>query len=260
MAHQPTNPATSHHNIDLPPPSISTPSRTPHSTSVADDSESEFDPTPLQSPGGPDYDDLPPSYDEAHHQAISDARNGVAPLDPSQIEAHRLTLNEGPNEPEIWEYRIRGEELDTASEQAPEYSNITNDFGTTVPVQYVQSSANIPVGRTGPSNSAPSTISDSNTELLDRALNFTRHQPDADTQHAPRLARRVAIPQQNTIGASHESVQFLRAYAKALHPHSIRPAEFTEFIDGLNAMCLASGTTLETSLRRNVGSSYERRQ
>jgi hypothetical protein len=249
MAQQPADPASSSHYIDLPPPSASTPLSTPftpHSSSVADDSDAEFDPTPLQSPGGPDYDDLPPSYDEAHHQAISDARNGVTPLDPSQIEAHRLTLNEGPNEPEIWEYRIRGEELDTASEQAPEYSNITDDSGsTTVPVQHVQSSANIPVGRTGPSNSDP------NTELLNRALSFTRHEPDADIQHVPRLTRHVAIPQRATVGAPQEPVRFLRGYAKALHPYSIRPAEFTEFLDGLNAVCVASRTTLENVFSTN---------
>jgi hypothetical protein len=253
MAGRPPNPATNL-NINLPPPSVSSQSSvafTPHSSSVADDSDTEFDPTPLQSPrGGPEYDDLPPSYDEAQHQAVSDARNGVTPLDPNQIEAHRLTINEGPDEPEVWEYRIRGEELDTANEQAPEYSNITTDQGTTVPVQHVSSTADIPVGRTGFGDAVPNTSSDLTAELVTRALNFTRHEPDADIQNAPRLARQVAIPQQGQPGVTFEPAQFLRAYAKALHAHSIRPAEFTEFLDGLNALCLASGTTVGDILPR----------
>jgi hypothetical protein len=263
MANQPPNPANNL-NTNLPPPSISSQSSvafTPRSSSIADDSDAEFDPTPLQSPrGGPEYDDLPPSYDEAQHQAVSDARNGVAPLDPNQIEAHRLTINEGPDEPEVWEYRIRGEELDTANEQAPEYSNITTDQGTAVPVQHVQSSADIPVGRTGFSGPDPSTSADLTVELISRALNFARHEPDADIQNAPRLARCVAIPQQGIPGVTHNPIQFLRAYAKALHTHSIRPAEFTEFLDGLNAVCLASGATseemiLSTSSMTNARSS-----
>jgi hypothetical protein len=253
MAGQPPNPATNL-NINLPPPSVSSQSSvafTPRSSSVADDSDTEFDPTPLQSPrGGPEYDDLPPSYDEAQHQAVSDARNGVTPLDPNQIEAHRLTINEGPDEPEVWEYRIRGEELDTANEQAPEYSNITTDQGTTVPVQHVPSSTEIPVGRTGFGDAVPNTSSDLTAELVTRALNFTRHEPDADIQNAPRLARQVAIPQQGEPGVTFEPAQFLRAYAKALHAHSIRPAEFTEFLDGLNALCLASSTTVRDLLPR----------
>jgi hypothetical protein len=53
MANQPSNPATSNLNINLPPPSISPQSSapfTPRSASFADDSDAEFDPTPLQSP------------------------------------------------------------------------------------------------------------------------------------------------------------------------------------------------------------------
>lgn len=245
MANQSSNPATT-------PPSTSTPSRipyTPRSTSIPDDSDAEFDPTPLQSPGGPAYDDLPPSYDEARHQAVSDARNGVEPLDPNQIEAHRLTLNEGPDEAEVWEYRIRGEQLDAENEQAPEYSNITNEFGTTVPIQHVESSAEIPVGRTELRNVVPSVAPDRDADLLSRALNFTRHEPDADTQYAPLLARPTAIPQQEASGAPCEPVQFLRAYAKALHAHSIRPAEFMEFLDGLNALCIASSASLDDLLQ-----------
>jgi hypothetical protein len=252
MANPPPNPANSNFNISLPPPSISSQSSapfTPRSTSFADDSDAEFDPTPLHSPrGGPEYDDLPPSYDEARHQAVSDARQGVAPLDPNQIEAHRLTLNEGPNEPEIWEYRIRGEEVGTEHEQAPEYSNITNNHETTVPVQHVETSTTIPVGITGKRISSPDSSSDRIADLLRRALEFTRHEPDADAQYAPRLARRIAIPQQITSRVEQAPVQFLRAYSKALHAHSIQPAEFTEFLDGLNALCVASGSTIDAIL------------
>lgn len=95
-------------------------------------------PTPLHSPGGPQYEDLPPSYDFA----LSDARNGVASLDASQIEAHRVSANEGPDEPEVWEYRMRDEatEGEETLEQAPAYEGH-------VPVQHVSNSENIPVGR-----------------------------------------------------------------------------------------------------------------
>lgn len=261
MAPPRSNPANSSRTIDHPPPppSISAPSSiafTPRSTSIADDSDTEFEPTPQQSPGGPAYDDLPPSYSEAQHQAISDARNGVVPLDPNQIEAHRLTLNEGPNEPEIWEYRIRGEELDVENERAPEYSNVTDASGnTTVPVQHAESSTNIPVGQSGVRSAAVSTAVEPSAELLNRALNFTRHEPDADAQYAPRLARGIAIPQDNMTNDSVGSVQFSRAYAKALHAHSIRPAEFAEFLDGLNAACIASNATIDDLLHSSTTNS-----
>ncbi|KAJ4366284.1 hypothetical protein N0V83_007920 [Neocucurbitaria cava] len=223
---------------------------TPRASSVPDDSDAEFDPTPLHSPGGPQYDDLPPSYDEAQHQAVTDARNGIAPLDPNQLEAHRLTLNEGPNEPEIWEYRVRGEQLEPASEheQAPEYGSHVYNARPTVPVEHVQSSSDIPVGQIQSRNAPSNTVHDPTTALLDRALEFTQHEPDADVQYAPRLTRPIAIPQgvqreHASDNYSNASVQFLRAYAKALHAHSIRPAEFTEFLDGLNALWEANSAT-----------------
>lgn len=254
MAEQGAKPPNVNLNVNLPPPSISSQSSapfTPRSTSIVDDSDAEFDPTPMHSPrGGPAYEDLPPSYDEAQQQAITDARSGVAPLDPNQLEAHRLTLNEAPGEPEIWEYRVRGEEPDVAAEheQAPAYENFTNHLGTTVPVQHVQGSESIPVGRTGDTSTASNTSPTPAANLLTQALEFTRHEADSDVQYAPRLNRPVAIPQ---LGVSRidgqqdqEHVQFLRAYAKALHAHSIRPAELTEFLDGLNALCLATGTTI----------------
>ncbi|KAH8728305.1 hypothetical protein GQ44DRAFT_702120 [Phaeosphaeriaceae sp. PMI808] len=256
MANQHPSPANSNltTNPATPLTTTSQPSApyTPRSSSVQDDSDTEFIPTPLQSPrGGPDFDDLPPSYDEARHQAVSDARNGIAPLDPNQLEAHRLTLNEGPNEPEVWEYRMRGEELDTANEheQAPAYDNSTNNHRSTVPIQQVQNSENIPVGRVGSRNSSSSIAPDPTAGLLTQALNFTRHEPDKDIQYAPRLTRRIAVPQQSASGIF--PVQFCRVYAKALHTHSIRPAEFTEFIDGLNALCMAANMTVDSLLNNS---------
>lgn len=253
MASQPPSyPSNSNHHA---PPSISSQSSaqyTPQSSSIADDSDAEFDPTPLQSPrGGPDFDDLPPSYEDAQHQAVSDSRNGVTPLDASQIEAHRLIHNEESDGPEIWEYRIRGEEIDEAAEheQAPEYE------GTSVPVQHIQNSESVPVGRTGATrptaNAAPVLMSD----LTARALEFAQGQPTADSQYAPELTRGIAIPR---LGRSTEHqevgnsgpIQFLRAYAKTLHAHSIQPAEFMAFVDGLNAICIASSTDYDIQLSR----------
>lgn len=133
-----TQPATAPHSAISPP----NPPYTPRSTSIPDDSETEFEPTPLHSPGGPQYEDLPPSYDFA----LSDSRNGVASLDASQIEAHRVSANEGPDEPEVWEYRMRGDSAENdqvqEQEEAPAYEGH-------VPVQHVPSSEYIPVGRVG---------------------------------------------------------------------------------------------------------------
>lgn len=124
------------HTTTPPPP------HTPSATSIPDDSETEYAPTPLHSPGGPQYEDLPPSYDFA----LNDARSGVASLDASQIEAHRVSASERPDEPEVWEYRVRGEggevEEGDEREEAPAYDGH-------VPVQHVASSASIPVGRVG---------------------------------------------------------------------------------------------------------------
>lgn len=255
MAGRPLNPAAPSPTTPPATWSQSSAAFTSRSTSNADDSDVEYDPTPLQSPrDGPHYDDLPPSYDEAQHQAVSDARNGVTPLDPNQIEAHRLTLNEGPDEPVVWEYRIRGEELEEAEEheKAPEYENFTNELGTHVPVQHVQSSESIPVGWTGTRTPTSNTAHISRANLLERALTFTYHKPDADTQYAPRLSRRIAIPPQASSGIDQSdrgSARFLRAYAKALHAHNIRPAEFTEFLDGLNALIVTSQTSMDELLR-----------
>lgn len=261
----------------------------PRSSSIADDSDAEFDPTPIHSPEGPQYDDLPPSYDEAQHQAVADARNGIAPLDPNQLEAHRLTLNEGPNEPEVWEYRMRGDQPEATDENelAPEYTSHSHHLGSTVPVQHVGGSDSIPVGQIGSRSPSATTRPDPATALLDLALGFTQHAPDADAQYAPRLTRSIAIPQEGFFGlnlarekrtkshgpasrhgeqqlpensaasykaldaptnSSDEPVQFLRAYAKSLHAHSIRPAEFTEFLDGLNTLCKTTNTTAEILL------------
>ncbi|KAF9692028.1 hypothetical protein EKO04_009917 [Ascochyta lentis] len=126
----------------------------PRATSIPDDSETEFNPTPLHSPGGPQYEDLPPSYDFA----LSDARNGAAALDASQIEAHRVSANEGPNEPEVWEYRLRdeGAGADDVNEDEHEHAPAYDGH---VPVQHVASSESIPVGRVGDLNAAPAAAS-----------------------------------------------------------------------------------------------------
>ncbi|OAL47224.1 hypothetical protein IQ07DRAFT_590080 [Pyrenochaeta sp. DS3sAY3a] len=282
MAGQPP-PPNSQLNISPPPPSLSPHGnvpQTPRSSSIADDSDAEFEPTPIHSPGGPQYDDLPPSYDEAQQQAVADVRNGITPLDPNQIEAHRLTLNEGPDQPEIWEYRVRGEQIEPEHEheQAPDYDSHVHNLASTVPIQHVETSSNIPVGQVN-SRSAPSTPGpDPVASLLERALEFTRHEPDSDVRYAPRLTRVVAIPQNGPSGGrskcekpsksrrrsskseqqssndvSGESTQFLRAYAKALHAHSIRPAEFTEFLDGLNALCKTFNLSSDDLVNESTG-------
>ncbi len=225
---------------------------TPSATSVADSSDNEFEPTPIHSPGGPQYEDLPPSYDEAQDQAVHDERNGIAPVDPSQIEAHRITANEGPNEPEVWEYRVRGEEVDPASEreQAPDYANHTSDKATSVPVQHVSNSGNIAVGRVQSGPASPSSKKpDLASAMLTQALEFTRQEPDAAAQYAPHLNRIIAVPEQGGPGRpANEHVTFLCAYAEVLNRHSIRPAEFADFLYGLQVLCTAANTTAEDLL------------
>jgi hypothetical protein len=215
---------------------------TPRPASHTDGSDTEYNPTPLHSPGGPQYEDLPPSY----HDALTDAHNGVTPLDPNQLEAHRLTSNEGPNEPEVWEYRLRGEASDDhadAPELAPAYEGHVNNLASTVPIQHVSNSEHIPIGRVGTRSASSDTNNDPLSSLLNRALEFTQQQPGADVQSAPRLERYIAVPQQEhggSPGGPCEPVQMMRAYAEPLRAHSISPVEFVEFLDGLNALCNAT--------------------
>ncbi|KAF2788080.1 hypothetical protein K505DRAFT_256308, partial [Melanomma pulvis-pyrius CBS 109.77] len=256
----------SHLNIRPPPPTSHASSNhstsfTPRSSTFPDglDSDSEFDafdPTPVHSPGGPHYDDLPPSYDEAQQQALHEARHGVPPLDPNNLEVHRMVLSDGqsppPPHPNAQPQRSVSSLLSNpnAYEFEPENRRNARGLGQTVPVQQVRNSEQIPVGQVNvPNENLPtngtSTVPVHTSMLLDRALEFTRHAPDADAQYAPRLTRYVAIPQEGVTSSRNtkEPVQFLRSYAKALHTHSIRPAEFTEFLDGLNALCTATRTT-----------------
>lgn len=241
----------------------------------------------MHSPGGgPHYDDLPPSYDEAQQQALHDARNGVPPLDPEHhLDVSRLHLDDASPSPQ---YEIpTGAEVHahraTAEELAAERSR-------SVPVQHLRGSEDVPVGRTGSNVSRTASSSIDQSSLRTAALHFTKHQPDTDARYAPRLTRCVAIPQHTTSSPSdrkgkgkararreerrasrrgrsdahvpgawpgtpstdtlpqesdrlQDPPQFLRAYAKALHAHSIRPAEFLDFLDGLNALCVAAKCT-----------------
>ncbi|KAF2177636.1 hypothetical protein K469DRAFT_754943 [Zopfia rhizophila CBS 207.26] len=283
---------------------------TPRSTTFPDglDSDPEFDvfdPTPVHSPGGPHYDDLPPSYDEAQQEALEQARAGITPPNPNDLEIHRLVLNNHDQPlPQLTAQRTSSSLLSdpNAYEFEPENRRNASGLGMNVPVTQVRSSEHIPVGQipTGNIGTTPNVASDPTSALLDRALEFTKHAPDADARYAPRLTRCIAIPQQSLETPSREQnrsdhhrgsggrgrgrcgppppprsraarearqmpggwpesqssetlptdsqapeepVQFLRSYAKALHAHSIRPAEFTEFLDGLNALCLATNTT-----------------
>ncbi|KAF2476043.1 uncharacterized protein BDR25DRAFT_212590, partial [Lindgomyces ingoldianus] len=271
-------------NIHPPPPPHSTAGSnsnipfTPRSSTFPDDLSSEdpdidvFEPTPISSPGGPHYDDLPPSYDEAQQQALEDARAGRTPPNPNDIEIHRLVLNDtqypymAPPGPETQRTRVSGNLLDNphAYEFEPENRRNSRGLGTSIPVQQVEGvehipvanmplntlpTNNIPVGHISSSAGATRVVPNPTAVLLSRALEFTKHEPDADARFAPRLTRVVAVPQQRLPSLRPVEVQFLRAYAKALHAHSIRPAEFTEFLDGLNALCLATGTTAQQLTR-----------
>jgi hypothetical protein len=251
MAGPPSYPANPNLNSRPSPPSTSprpSVAFTLSSTSIADFSDNDYGPTPLHSPGGPQYDDLPPSYDEAQHQAVHDPRNGIAPIDPNQIEAHRLTLNEGPNEPEVWEYRVRGEQPDLASEreQAPDYANHTNDKAASVRVQHVGISGQIPVGRVQ-SGAASSTVG--LDAMLSEALELVRHELDASVQYATHLNRPIAIPDLNgPRQPADEAAQFLWAYAHVLFSHSVKFNEFLDFLDGLNVLLRTTNTSLEDLL------------
>ncbi|RAR02795.1 hypothetical protein DDE82_005537 [Stemphylium lycopersici] len=258
MAGPPSYPADPNFSSRPSAPSISSQSNvafTPSATSVADSSDNEYEPTPIHSPGGPQYDDLPPSYDDARHQAVHDVRHGITPIDPNQIEAHRITQSEGPNQPEVWEYRIRGEQTDPASEQeqAPDYANYTNDKATSVPVQHFSSSESIPVGRMRSEFDSSRTTSELASAMLSRALEFTRHEPDAHAQYAPHLNRIIAIPGEGGSerpAGKHE--QFLCAYTQTLHGHSVSSDEFLNFLRGLNVLLRATNTTATNLLQESL--------
>ncbi|CBX97690.1 predicted protein [Plenodomus lingam JN3] len=220
----------------------------PQAISIADDSDTDFDPTPVHSPGGPHYDDLPPSYDQAQEQAVVDARNGVMPLDAAQVEAHRLTLNEGPNEPEVWEYQMRDEEVDNTDERepAPDYGSPPRHFAATVPNEHVERSENISVGVLENQSSPRKNDDHQLPDLFSEALEFTQLQPDLDANYQ-RLPRVVALPPTRPSSQqlpSHETpVQFSQAYSWTLQTHSIHHAHFAEFLEGLNALCQAFHAT-----------------
>jgi hypothetical protein len=275
----------SHLDTNMPPaPPSSTASNapfTPRSSTFPDgldsDDEDFFVPTPTQSPdAGPHYDDLPPTYDEAQQEALKDARNGVAPVNPEIIDVRRLQLDE------TGVYQIPP----GADVRAHQATAAEERRDRTVPVQHVGGSESVVVGTVG-----DTPLLDQRAVLLSAALEFTRHEPDGDARFAPRLTRCVAIPQisladgkgkgkqrecggrregrgrgrgrggrserhvpgqwpdtsSETLSAAvneeEEQTPFLRSYAKALHAHSIRPAEFLDFLDGLNALCAATGTT-----------------
>ena len=210
----------------------------------------------MHSPAGPHYHDLPPSYDEAQQQALQDARNAIPPLNHDHPAPHY----DIPADAEVHAHRA------TAQERPQERSR---SVPTTTPQVNMAS------------------------RLLDTALQFTAHEPDADAQYAPKLTRPVAVPQDispldpkgkvraqreekrgtrkdrsgshvsstspatSTFPKEKQPVQFLRAYAKALHAHSIRPAEFLDFIDGLNALCAATGCTPTHLINNSLESSSQ---
>lgn len=225
------------------PASASTPPHAPQAVSIADGSDTDFDPTPIHSPAGPQYDDLPPSYDQAREEAVVDAQNGVTPLDASRLEAHRLTLNEGPNEPEVWEYRIRGEEVDNTYEHepAPEYGSAPPHLAVTVPIQHVERSENIAAEQLGSRLAQQESDNRQISEMFNQVLEFTSFESAIDAKYLS-LPRLIALP---PIGSSsqqslhEEPVQFSRAYVQILQTHSFHPEDFVDFLDGLNAFCNA---------------------
>ncbi|KAF1966644.1 hypothetical protein BU23DRAFT_560057 [Bimuria novae-zelandiae CBS 107.79] len=287
MADNPKSPP-SNLTINAPPPSstVLNSGFTPRSSSFPDNIDSDdqdvFDPTPAHSPSGPHYDELPPSYDEAQQQALHYARNGILPPSPDHLGVNGLLLEDASPPYEI----PAGAEVHAHRATAGEFAR---EGSRSVPVQHTQNSETVPVGRVGsppPARNATAPSVDQASQLLNTALQFTRHEPDADARYASRLTRPIAIPQDVTVpgrkgkalarkeeredarrercdahvpgawpGTSSEALnsaesekveepaQFLRAYAKSLHGHSIRPAEFLDFLDGLNTLCAATGCT-----------------
>lgn len=72
--------------------------------------------------------------------------------------------------------------------------------------------------------------------LLHQALDFTLDQPAMDARYAHELTRPIAIP---SLPGNVDPVKFARFYATILHSHFVTPAQFMDFIDGLNALCTA---------------------
>jgi hypothetical protein len=96
--------------------------------------------------------------------------------------------------------------------------------------------------------------------MLSQALEFVRHEPDANMQYAPHLNRPIAIPDEGGPGRSaDETAQFIWAYSHVLLSHSVKSSEFLDFMDGLNVLLNITNTStndlLHGPLRGNVSSS-----
>jgi len=72
--------------------------------------------------------------------------------------------------------------------------------------------------------------------LLNQALTFTQELPATDARYAHELTRPIAIP---SLPGNVDPMKFARFYATILHHHSVSPAQFMDFIDGLNALSKA---------------------
>lgn len=78
--------------------------------------------------------------------------------------------------------------------------------------------------------------SERDDEILQQALEFTRHTPPAYTQKARKLSGPVAVPQ----ASKGPGMPFTRAYAPILAEHGVTMEEFVEFIDNLNVVSSSS--------------------
>lgn len=104
---------------------------------------------------------------------------------------------------------------------------------------------------TGKEGRAPSPSSGPSI-LLNQALTFTQELPATDGRFAHELTRPIAVP---SLPGNVEPMKFARFYATILHHHSISPAQFMDFIDGLNA--LSKACSANPAYLRGMDPGYE---
>ncbi|KAK7550514.1 hypothetical protein IWX49DRAFT_340578 [Phyllosticta citricarpa] len=181
--------------------------------------------TPLTSPGGPRFEDLPPSYEQVQVEAIVHRHNNLGceeelelPPPPPPFEdlsVNRLTLNR---------LSIHNNLQDERSRTLRPRTRPQSYQGDDPPPFEIQHSAE--------------------EDILDRALRFTHplhNTSNLESLPSTRLPRPIAIPQFQSHVERAGSLAFFPSYAPTLEAFGIRPALFLAFLNGL--------TTVFSSLR-----------
>lgn len=181
--------------------------------------------TPLTSPGGPRFEDLPPSYEQVQVEAIVSRVGDLGreehlelsppppPPPPPPFEDHvanRLSLNR---------LSIHSNLQDERSRTPPPRSRPQSYQGDDPPPFEIQQSAE--------------------EDTLDRALRFTHplhNTSNLESMPSARLPRPIAIPQFQSHVERAGTLAFFPSYAPTLEAFGIRAALFLAFLKGLTTV------------------------